>query len=110
MHGSQTDILTERDWNTVDGIVDADMVWTTLNGRGRPNSATSDRMMGYGPVALHVGGTGEVRFRDSRSSAACGNARRLVGVKDLNAKTAPTAQAAAPYRCRRPSGLCHRDF
>ena len=47
------------------------MVWTTLNGRRGANSATSDRMTGYGPVALHVAGTGEVRFRD-------------VAIKDLN--------------------------
>jgi hypothetical protein len=73
------------EWNTLDLIADADMVWTTLNGRRGANSATSDRMMGYGPIALHVGGTGEVRFRD-------------VATKDLNRKTEPAAQVSSHFR------------
>jgi hypothetical protein len=73
------------EWNTLDVIVDADMVWTTLNGRRGANSATSDRMMSYGPVALHVAGTGEVRFRD-------------IAIKDLNRKTEPAAQVSTHFR------------
>src|SRR5262249_21288551 len=72
------------EWNTLDVIVDADMVWTTLNGRRGANSATNDRMMGYGPVALHAGGTGEVRFRD-------------VAIKDLNRKTEPAEQVSSHF-------------
>ncbi|HEV2448694.1 MAG TPA: DUF1080 domain-containing protein, partial [Candidatus Sulfopaludibacter sp.] len=70
------------EWNMLDVIVDADMVWATLNGRRGANSATSDRTMGYGPVALHVAGTGEVRFRD-------------VALKDLNRKTEPAPQVSS---------------
>ena len=66
--------------------VDADMVWTTLNGRRMPNSATSDRMMGYGPVALHVACKSEVCFRD-------------VAIKDLNRKTEPAAQVSSTSGC-----------
>lgn len=77
--------LRTGDWNTLDVVVDTDMVWTTLNGRRGGNSATDDRMMGYGPIALHVAGTGEVRFRD-------------VAVKDLNRKTEPKAQVSAHFR------------
>ncbi|HLX43589.1 MAG TPA: FG-GAP-like repeat-containing protein [Bryobacteraceae bacterium] len=77
--------LRAGDWNTLDVIVDADMVWTTLNGRRGINTATSDRTMGYGPIALHVGGTGEVRFRD-------------VALKDLNRKTEPKAQLSSHFR------------
>jgi hypothetical protein len=73
------------DWNTLDVIVDADMVWSGVNGRRGPNSATGDRMMGYGPVALHVAGSGEVRFRD-------------VAIKDLNRKTEPAAQVSSHFR------------
>jgi hypothetical protein len=73
------------EWNVLDVIVDADMVWTTLNGRRGLNSATNDRMMGYGPVALHAGGTGEVRFRD-------------VAIKDLNRKTEPAEQVSSHFR------------
>lgn len=63
------------------------MVWTTVNGRRGPNSATGDRMMGYGPVVLHAGGTGEVRFKD-------------IAIKDLNRKTEPTAQCLPTSTCR----------
>lgn len=73
------------EWNTVNVIVDADMVWTTLNGRRGGNAGTNDRMMGYGPIALHVAGTGEVRFRD-------------VALKDLNRKTEPAAQVSSHFR------------
>jgi hypothetical protein len=78
------------DWNTLDIIVDADMVWTGLNGRRGPNSATNDRMMGFGPVALHVAGTGEVRFRD-------------VALKDLNRKTEPASQVSSHFRMQQLS-------
>jgi hypothetical protein len=76
------------EWNTVDVIVDADMVWTTLNGRRGGNSATSDRMMGYGPMALHVAGTAEVRFRD-------------VSIKDLNRKTEPAETVSSHFRMQK---------
>jgi Domain of Unknown Function (DUF1080)/FG-GAP-like repeat len=77
--------LNAGDWNSVDVIVDADIVWTTLNQRRGMNSATSDRMMGYGPIALHVGGTSEVRFRD-------------LAMKDLNRKTEPAEQVSSHFR------------
>jgi len=73
------------DWNTMDVIVDTDMVWATLNGRRGGNSATDDRMMGFGPIALHVAGAGEVRFRD-------------FSLKDLNRKTEPAAQVSPHFR------------
>jgi hypothetical protein len=73
------------EWNTLSVIVDTDMVWTTLNGRRGANSATTDRAMSYGPIALHAAGTGEVRFRD-------------VSIKDLNRKTEPAAQVSAHFR------------
>jgi hypothetical protein len=73
------------DWNTLDMIVDTDMVWTGLNGRRGGNSATGDRMMGFGPIALYAGGTGEVRFRD-------------IALKDLNRKTEPASQVSSHFR------------
>jgi hypothetical protein len=73
------------EWNSLDVIVDADMVWTGLNGRRGANSATGDRMTGYGPVALHAAGTSEVRFRD-------------FATKDLNRKTEPAEQVSSHFR------------
>jgi hypothetical protein len=82
--------LAANSWNTVESIVDMDMVWTTLNGRRGGNSATDDRMMGYGPIALHVGGTGQVRFRD-------------FAIKDLNRKTEAAPQVSAHFRMQQLS-------
>jgi hypothetical protein len=82
--------LRAADWNSLDLIVDTDMVTTTLNGRRGGNSATNDRMMGYGPIALHAGGTGEVRFRD-------------IAIKDLNRKTEPKAEVSAHFRMQQLS-------
>lgn len=80
--------LRPNDWNTFDVIVDMDMVWLTLNGRRTPNTATNDRMMSYGPIALHVGGAGEVRFKD-------------VSAKDLNPKTEPEEKTSSHFREQR---------
>jgi hypothetical protein len=78
--------LLPNEWNTVQVIVDTDMVWITLNGRrGLANAATNDRMMGYGPIALHVAGSGEVRFRD-------------ISTKDLNVKREPAEQVSKHFR------------
>jgi len=66
------------------------MVTTTLNGRRGGNSATSDRMMGYGPIALHAGGAGEVRFKD-------------IAIKDLNRKTEPQSQVSPHFRIQQLS-------
>lgn len=82
--------LKAGEWNTLDVIVDADMVWTTLNGRRGVNSATGDRMMGYGPVALHVAGSSQVRFRD-------------FAAKDLNRKTEPASQVSSHFRMQQLS-------
>ena len=47
-------------------------------------SATNDHLMGYGPVALHVAGTGDVKFRD-------------ISFHDLNASSA-ILPSRFPYR------------
>ncbi|MEO8597648.1 MAG: FG-GAP-like repeat-containing protein [Candidatus Solibacter sp.] len=73
------------EWNTVDIIMDADMVTTTFNGRRGGNTATSDHMMGFGPVALHVAGNAEVRFRD-------------VALKDFNRKSEPKELVSSHFR------------
>jgi hypothetical protein len=85
--------LVPNDWNTVQVIVDADMVWVTLNGRrGLANTATNDHMMGYGPIALHVAGSGagsgDVRFKD-------------ISVKDLNVKREPAEEVSKHFRMQR---------
>jgi hypothetical protein len=81
--------VVPNDWNSVHTIVDADTVWITVNGRRIfPAGATNDRMMGYGPVALHVAGSAEVRFKD-------------VSIKDLNRQIEPAEKISSHFRMQR---------
>jgi len=76
-------------WNSVQVIVDADMVWITLNGRRSfPTGVTTDRMMGYGPIALYAGGSGEERFKD-------------ISLKDLNRNVEPAEKVSSHFRMQR---------
>ncbi len=76
-------------WNSVQVIVDADLVWLTLNGRRSfPNGETTDRMMGFGPVALYAAGSGEVSFKD-------------VSLKDLNRNVEPAEKVSSHFRMQR---------
>ena len=79
------------DWNTAQIILDADLVGVTLNsGRGGPNGVTNDQMMGFGPIALYAGGTGEVRFKE-------------LAYKDLNPKFEPQEEVSPHFRMQRIS-------
>ena len=81
--------LSTTDWNSAQIIVDMDMVWTTLNGRrGLGNSATNDHMMGYGPVALHVAGASEVKFKN-------------IAYEDLNVRREPAETVSSHFRMQR---------
>jgi hypothetical protein len=81
--------FVSNDWNTAEIIVDADMVWITMNGRRSfPVAVTNDRMMGYGPIALHVAGTGEVQFKD-------------VALKDLNRQIEPVEKVSSQFHMQR---------
>jgi hypothetical protein len=53
--------LRPDDWNAAEMFMDSNVVRTFLND-GREHGAVSDET--YGPFALYVGGTGEVRFRN----------------------------------------------
>ena len=76
--------VTANEWHTVQIIMDADILGITIDGRNAGSASTNDRMMGFGPIALYAGGTGEVRYRE-------------VSYKDLNPKIDPKE------RCRRTS-------
>ena len=79
------------EWNTVETIIDADIVRAQVNeiplGGG---AATMDKGAGFGPIALYVGGTGEVDFKD-------------VSYKDLAYKKEPAEYVSANYRAQRIS-------
>ena len=90
--------MLEGEWNTIQVIMDADIIRPSLNqagasGGGRGGIApgvTGDGGDGYGPVALYVGGTGAVRFKD-------------VSFKDLYSKSEPKEQSSKNFQVQRIS-------
>jgi hypothetical protein len=85
-----------NDWNRFDALVDADIFRYGVNpyrpaGYFDPSSgpvvATDGKGGAYGPVALHVGGTGEVRFKN-------------LAIKDLNKRITPTERVSARFRAQ----------
>ncbi len=69
--GDRGPVFNPEEWNTIQLILDVDLLRPMLGlagvvppfGGGLPGGATED-MAGYGPVALYIGGSGEVRFKD----------------------------------------------
>lgn len=74
--------LRPNDWNEVEILFDANIVRTFLND-GREHGAVGDE--GYGPIALYVGGSGEVRFKD-------------LAYKDLGVKVRSPEQTSSNFR------------
>ncbi len=83
--------LRQDDWNTVQVILDSDILRASLNSAGGGMSgATDDDRAGYGPIALYVGGTGQVQFKD-------------VAFKDLLPKIEPKEQISSRFRMQKIS-------
>jgi hypothetical protein len=90
--------LRAEEWNTVEVIVDAEVLRASLNamgasgggGTGIAGGATGDGNKGFGPVALYVGGTGEVRFKE-------------VSVRDLAPKMEAPEEVSSRFTMRRLS-------
>jgi hypothetical protein len=83
--------MAPSEWNTVQVILDADLVTVTRNGRRSGATViTFDRMMGFGPITLHASGKGEVRFKD-------------LAIKDLNRKIEPKEIVSENFRMQRLS-------
>lgn len=78
------------DWNQIELILDANILRPFLNdgGSGGMGSVAEEKYGSYGPIALYVGGTGEVQFKD-------------VAYKDLNGKFLPKEQASGDFRVQR---------
>ena len=57
--------LRAGDWNTIELVLDANILRAFLNdAAGIGDSVAEPEYGAYGPFALYVGGTGEVRFKD----------------------------------------------
>ncbi len=74
-------------WNTVQTIIDADIMRAALNGTagGLGAGVTEDESTGFGQIALLVGGSGDVHFKD-------------LAYKDLSLRVAPPEQLSTHFR------------
>ena len=79
--------LRPNEWNEIEFMFDANIVRAVLN-NGREAGGVADE--GYGPFALYVGGTGEVRFKD-------------VAYKDLGLKIRIPDKTSPDFRRQRIS-------
>lgn len=84
--------LRPGEWNIADVIMDANIARVSLNGGFGSSGVTSDRGNEYGPIALFVGGTGEVRFKD-------------LAYKDIAFRVTPDEKTAARFRTQRISDM-----
>jgi hypothetical protein len=84
-----------NDWNDLEVEVDANILRGWLNGgpeAGAANGAADEELGRYGPVALYVGGAGEVRFKD-------------VALKDLGRRVLPPEQVSPRFKMLRLSNF-----
>ena len=77
------------DWNTIQIVLNADIVRVTLNGAGIGGGATDDQSAGFGPMTLRVG-AGEVHFKD-------------VSYTDLGLHTTPKEEVSKHFTMQRLS-------
>jgi Domain of Unknown Function (DUF1080)/FG-GAP-like repeat len=83
--------LRAGEWNTVEIFIDANIVRSFLNEGGETAGGVAEEDAGkYGPIALYVGGTGEVQFKD-------------VAYKDLSAVRRVPEQISPHFRMQRLS-------
>ena len=61
---SQPTALKPNDWNDVDVVIDANIFRPWVNTSASGGGAADDDVGQFGPIAIYVGGSGEVRFRD----------------------------------------------
>ena len=76
----------EKDWNQIETFLEANVIRSFLND-GREIGGAVDgesALSGYGPLALYVGGAGEVRFKD-------------VMVKDISVRYTPKEEFSSRF-------------
>jgi hypothetical protein len=81
--------LQPGEWNDVEILIDANIVRTFINNAG-PSGVADEDMGRFGPLALHVAGTGEVRFRN-------------VAYKDLALRSRPAEHVSSRFRAQQLS-------
>jgi hypothetical protein len=78
--------LRAGEWNTIELVLDANILRSFLNDAGGISDAVAEMEYGaFGPFALYVGGTGEVRFKD-------------LSYKDLQPRVAQPEKVSSRFR------------
>jgi hypothetical protein len=78
--------LKSGDWNTIEVVLDANILRAFLNDAAGIGDSVADTEYGaYGPFAFYVGGTGEVRFKE-------------VSYKDLQPRVAQPEKVSSKFR------------
>lgn len=80
-----------NDWNPLEIILDANYLRAWVNDGpegGSTNGRADEDIAKYGPVALYVGGTGEVRFKQ-------------IELKDLGRRFLPAEEVSSHFRMQR---------
>ncbi len=78
--------LRAGDWNTIELVLDANILRAFLNDAGGIGDSVADPEFGaYGPFALYAGGSGEVRFKD-------------ISYKDLQPRVASPEKVSTRFR------------
>ena len=80
--------LRPDDWNQVEVLIEANIIRSYINDGGEIGGAADDDAGRFGPVALYVGGSGEVRFKD-------------VAYKDLAMKVTPPEKVSPNFRVQK---------
>jgi len=80
--------LKPNDWNDLDMVVDANIFRPWVNTASNGGGAADDEVGKFGPIAIYVGGSGEVRFRD-------------VSYRDLSLKHIVKEELSSNYRMQR---------
>lgn len=82
--------LNAGGWNTIQIILDADIVRPVVNGTALPASATEDQSAGFGAIAI---------------KASAGTVIRDLGMADLSVRAWPPEQVSADYEVQRLSDV-----
>src|SRR5207248_8848301 len=80
-----------NEWNSLEAILDANYLRAWINDgpeSGATNGRADNDVAAYGPVALYVGGSGEVRFKQ-------------VELKDLGKHLMPNEKMSEHFRLQR---------
>ena len=84
----QPTALKPNDWNDLDVVIDANIFRPWVNTDASGGGAADDELGKFGPIAIYVGGSGEVRFRD-------------VSYRDLSLKRFVKEELSPNYRMLR---------